>query len=659
MKSRLICLSLLLTSIIYLPGMTGSFAFDDYANIVRNPYLTAEVPDADTLSKAVWSGQAGPLKRPVAMLTFALNTATTGHWPMAYKVTNLAIHLLNGVLAFFCALLLLKAHLNQRDDSKQIIFFSAAVATIWLIHPINLTPVLYVVQRMTSLAALFSFAAIIAYCIGRFALIDKRHGIAALNLFIALPLTVALGAFSKENALLVLPVLGAIEYFFFRFRGVGEINERLLRFGFQVFCIAIIATIAWYFLWYRPDYFKGAYASRTFSLVERLLTEARVLWFYLSLIVFPQLSDFALYHDDIALSTGLFEPVTTFFSCVGIFIACLASLVAARKFPVFGFCVAFFVIGHSMESSIFPLELVHEHRNYFPSFGIIFGLAYLASTILRKIENPRASIAGAALMIFLLSGLTFIRAGTWSDPVTLALTEAEYHPTSYRSVYAAGRIYYGFYLMRGDPAHYDKAIDNLLLAAALDKSAKRPYFGLIKLSLATKNEIPKDWNQELLNRLGNTHFKNTDWLEMHEMVKCHAESDDCNIPKEKIISYFFASLSNPTLTPSAKSQLLLDLSVFYVNEIGDFDKATEILAEAVSIRPRKFERRMTYAEVLMLAEKYDEVAVELDRIEGMTDWQDAHAYSDERVQALRDGLASVTDNSVEPGTPPADDTIEH
>ncbi len=373
----------------------------------------------------------------------------------------------------------------------------------------------------------------------------------------------------------------------------------------------------------------------------------------------PQLSDFALYHDDIALSTGLFEPITTFFSCVGIFVACIASLIAARKFPVFGFCVAWFVIGHSMESSIFPLELVHEHRNYFPSFGIIFGLTYLVSTIIGKVENRRVSPAAAALTIFLLSGLTFIRAGTWSDPVTLAVTEAEHHRASYRSVYAAGRVYYGFYLMRGDREHYEKAVENLLSAAALDTSAKRPYFGLIKLSLATENKIPEDWNQELLHRLGNTHFKNTDWLEMHRMVKCHADSDECNVPKENLVSYFFASLSNPTLTQSAKSQLLFDLGVFYVNEIGDFEKATELLAEAVSIRSRKFERRITYAEVLMLAEKYTELAAELDRIEDMKGWQDAHAYSAERVQALREDLAAKVGSKAASNTLSVNPVIDH
>lgn len=645
MKSRLVCLSVLLTAMIYLPGMSGGFAFDDYVNIVQNPFITEDIRDADTLSRAAWSGQAGPLKRPVAMLSFALNAATTGHWPMAYKVTNLVIHLLNGVLAFFCVLLLLKAHLNQRDDSKQLIFLSATVATIWLVHPINLTPVLYVVQRMTSLAALFSFAAVIAYCIGRFALIDKRYGIAAVSLLIGLPLTVAFGAYSKENALLVLPVLGAIEYSLFRFRGIGTINDRVLRLGFQILCIAVFAAVAWYFLWYRPDYLKNAYAGRTFNLTERLLTEARVLWFYLSLIVFPQLSDFGLYHDDIALSTGLFEPVTTLYSCVGIFLVCLASLVAARKFPVFGFCVAWYLIGHSMESSIFPLELVHEHRNYFPSLGIIFGLTFFVSTILREIENRRASFGAAALIILLLSSLTFIRAGTWSDPITLALTEAEYHPASYRSVYAAGRVYYGLYQMRGEQEHYDKAIENLLSAAELDKSAKRPHFGLVKLSLATENKIPEDWNKELLHRLQYTHFKYTDWLELHLMVKCHAESDECNVPKPNLLSYFYASLSNPTITEATKSQLLLNLGVFYVNEMGDFAKATEILAEAVSIRPRKFELGITYAEVLMLAEKYEDLAAELDRIEGTAEWQDAHVYSDERIKALREGLVAKANKS--------------
>ena len=197
MKSRLICLALLLTVIIYLPGLTGGFAFDDYANIVQNPYFTKDISETENLNRAVWSGQAGPLKRPIPMLSFALNAATTGHWPMAYKVTNLGIHLITGVLAFFCALLLLQAHLNQRKATNSLILISAAVATVWLIHPINLTPVLYVVQRMTSLAALFSFAAVCVFCLGRFALIDGKKAKAAIHLFLSCPLFVVLGAYSK------------------------------------------------------------------------------------------------------------------------------------------------------------------------------------------------------------------------------------------------------------------------------------------------------------------------------------------------------------------------------------------------------------------------------------------------------------------------------
>ena len=105
-----------------------------------------------------------------------------------------------------------------------------------------------------------------------------------------------------------------------------------------------------------------------------------------------------------------------------------------------GFCIVWYLIGHSMESTIFPLELVHEHRNYFPSFGIILGITYLMSVAFERVEIRHGSSVITVLIILTLSGLTYLRAQQWSDPVTLAITEAEHHPTSYRSVYAAGRV---------------------------------------------------------------------------------------------------------------------------------------------------------------------------------------------------------------------------
>ena len=101
----------------------------------------------------------------------------------------------------------------------------------------------------------------------------------------------------------------------------------------------------------------AGYELRSFTLLERLLTEARVLWFYLGLIVLPRFEAFGLYHDDISLSTGLLMPWTTLPALLG-----LAGLVGIawhvrNRAPLLAFGIAWFLIGHSLESTVLPLEI--------------------------------------------------------------------------------------------------------------------------------------------------------------------------------------------------------------------------------------------------------------------------------------------------------------
>ena len=85
-----------LTFAVYSPGLHGTFSFDDGPNIVQNNALKIHSWSPDSLWQAALSGDAGPLKRPVAMLSFALNYLTTGLDPYYFKLTNLFIHLLSG-----------------------------------------------------------------------------------------------------------------------------------------------------------------------------------------------------------------------------------------------------------------------------------------------------------------------------------------------------------------------------------------------------------------------------------------------------------------------------------------------------------------------------------------------------------------------------------
>ena len=156
------------TYLIYYPGLWGDYVFDDSANILENKKLAITSLDWNSLSAAFWSGGAGPLGRPISMLSFALNYYFTGFDPYYFKLTNLTIHFINGILIYFLSLLIFKRlNVEKKIRAELVPYLALIVSAIWLIHPLNLTSVLYVVQRMTSLSTLFGFLTLVLYCYWR------------------------------------------------------------------------------------------------------------------------------------------------------------------------------------------------------------------------------------------------------------------------------------------------------------------------------------------------------------------------------------------------------------------------------------------------------------------------------------------------------------
>src|SRR5690348_16635281 len=82
--------------------MTGGWVFDDYPNIVDNAAIRI-TRGHSTLVAWVNSALSSPssfLHRPLASLTFSVNWYFGNGDPWPFKVTNIAIHLINGVLVF-------------------------------------------------------------------------------------------------------------------------------------------------------------------------------------------------------------------------------------------------------------------------------------------------------------------------------------------------------------------------------------------------------------------------------------------------------------------------------------------------------------------------------------------------------------------------------
>ncbi|MGH8605057.1 MAG: tetratricopeptide repeat protein, partial [Gammaproteobacteria bacterium] len=269
----------MLTFLVYYPGLVGGYLFDDETNILLNDALRIERLAPKELGQAALSGNSGPLGRPVSMISFALNYRLTGLDPFYFKLTNLFIHLLNGAGLFVLSNLLLtgirRYQTIQLTDSR-ITCIGFIIASVWLLHPLAVTSVLYIVQRMTSLAALFQIAGLIFYVWARMRLDEGKSSIVALAAgTICLTL---ISALSKENGVL-LPIYAlCIEAFLFGFRA----NENKVRYFLMAFFVLVVlmpVLFAAAALCVNPESLLGGYRIRDFSLVERLLTQTRLLWF--------------------------------------------------------------------------------------------------------------------------------------------------------------------------------------------------------------------------------------------------------------------------------------------------------------------------------------------------------------------------------------------
>lgn len=438
---------LALTIASYWSGLRGPWLFDDFPNVIENPFVrlaSLEIPD---LARAAFGGQgAGPFGRPVAYLSLALNhywaDGTSSAFP--FKLINVVIHAINVMLVW----LLAGAVARRLPRLAPAPVFALAVATLFALHPIMLSSVLYVVQRMTSLAATFSLAALLCWlrarqCTAAFAAgpapadllapVAKRTagGVRAAAWLVAGGMFFVLGVFTKENAVLTLPLALLLDAALFASARPWCVWERLApRARWAV--LGLAAAAAALVLAAAAQHFAGGYAARGFTLAERLLTEARVLWFYLGLIVLPRIDAFGLHHDDIALSTGWLAPWSTLPAVAGLALLLGIGLWALRRRPLLAIGILWFLIGHSLEGSFIPLEIAHEHRNYLPALGPFMLLAGVFCFIWQRMPRRQAGLL-AGLVVAALAGTTALRASQWRDELSFSRYEVAHHPGSARA----------------------------------------------------------------------------------------------------------------------------------------------------------------------------------------------------------------------------------
>lgn len=595
-----------LAVLVMAPGLWGGFFFDDHPNIVENESIQIDSLDGAALRQVFSGPAAGPLGRPVSVASFALTHYFFGLDAFAFKAVNLAIHLFAGVLVYALATLLLRSAPAMPD--KRRYWLALWLAALWLVHPIQLTPVLHVVQRMTSLSALFLFAALLLHIYAR-----NRGGMGGMaGLALAWGVVWPLSFFSKESGVLF-PLFALAWELILRRASHGGL-DRFAR-AFAVLAGLTLAAGMAYYLLPAGQWLRAGYALRDFTLFERVLTEGRVLWLYLGLILLPRLEALGLYHDDLPLSTGLLAPWTTLPAWLG-----LAGLIwlawrLRRSAPLVSFGIAWFFIGHAMESTVLPLEIAHEHRNYLPLFGLLLAAAALLSRALEAGEARRTvglALAGVALVYFPF--VTALRAHQFGDEVRRTQIEAQHHRGSARSQFEAGRILANLpeAALKNSSVHV-LAMAHFERAGELDGKSKASWLGMVFLSCRAGSAVAQEWVDELARRLGQTPFAPGDSTILYALKEMETAGSRC-LARHDVERLFAAARSNPTVSPHVRIRLHSWLADYLALGARDLPAAEIELDRALAIAPHDPSNRLKRAQLDFLQGRHAAAARRLDEL---------------------------------------------
>lgn len=425
---------MLATTWAYLPGLSGDFLFDDYANLnALGAY--GPVDSVAAFWRYITSGIADPTGRPVALLSFLLDAKDWPASPHAFKRSNLALHLVNSILllaALWRILRIPQFRVSQPGHAFPIALMATA---FWALHPLMVSTTLYVVQRQAMLPATFFVLALHGWLSGRQSLHSGRTRRGCLWMGLSIGCATALATLSKANGALLPSLIGIVEITLLGQRGIPPAQTASLMKARIVLLLAPSIAVVAYLLGQIPGAIEASKLTRAWTLTERLLTEPRVLLDYLRLLVLPRPFTSGLFNDNYLISSSLVSPWTTLPALAGVIGLCWLGFVSRHRHPLLACALMFFLVGHVLESTVIPLELHYEHRNYLPAM-----LLFLPLAAQLRPGGPRAYLAPALGLVvaITLTLMTHARSTLWGDPHEQALVWAALNPDSPRAqVFAA------------------------------------------------------------------------------------------------------------------------------------------------------------------------------------------------------------------------------
>lgn len=446
---------------IYSNTLNASWHFDDETNILGNNPLHLKELNWQNIKKTFFASydNGGKIYRPIACFTFALNYYFGKDNVFGYHFVNLSIHLLTSIFLFLFIYHSLNLPLLKAKYGPNSYFIALLATVLWAINPIQTQSIAYIVQRMSSMAGMFYIMSMYFYFKARTRICKLNLVKVALYFLCFIAGILAFG--SKENAAML-----PISIYLFDLFLIQGLTKENIRKNSLTFLILILIPVALALALKGPSIFStkhlfSGYEHRSFTLFERLLTEPRIIIFYITLLLYPMPDRLCITHD-IPISHSFINPATTIIAIFTILIIFGLAIMKSKKWPFVSYCIIFFFINHLIESSIFPLELIFEHRNYIPSMLFFVPIAILLLKAIKHFSNKRnLQLITPLFIILILVGQghsSFMRNFIWKTEETLWMDATDKNPKLPRPYHNLGRHYGNMGYREKEIALYQQAL---------------------------------------------------------------------------------------------------------------------------------------------------------------------------------------------------------
>lgn len=620
----------LLTMVVYAAGLHGGFIYDDTSFIIGNDSVHVATTEIRDWAAAAFSFPGDVHQgRWLTMLTFAANHYFGELDPYSWKVTNLCIHVANGLLLVVMLRALFRLrHACARETGSQSLrngsYAAVIIAGLWLVLPINLTAVLYVSQRMESLSNAFVLIGLAWYLHARLRFWEGERG--AAGLWISLLACTGIGTLFKESAVMLPLYAACIEFSITGARNRdGNPSRAVWILYASLLMVPLIVGLFWLATWLAGT---ETY-SHAFTTGQRLLTESRVLIDYIVWTLAPSLDALNLYHDDIALSTGVLSPPSTLAAISTLLVMAVSAIVVRKRRPLFSLGIAWFLCGHLLTATIIPLLLAFEHRNYFPSIGLLLAAASLLT--LEGGLKPSRTVAALVLPIFFFYGFsTWMRAQEWSDPLRLALSESGKRPRSPIAQYERAAALVAVGSVNGRPV-----IDDALLI--LEDNRNLPGAGiayeaaLIGLSERMGRPVPASWWDSLILKLQMRPPEITDAQSLQFLADCFM-ANECKDGLPQLARAYAAAMAHA----SPPASLLFSHAQFAWHLQNDTPLAEQEFRRAVKRAPRDPQAWQGLVRLLIAVGKPEQAQQSIDQMQAINSF----GMFDRMLSSLRAELSA-------------------